>query len=115
MKHVILTIAMMHLATNAAFAQSFPSPIPISSLQVGIREVARLPNPDPTNVPRMSVATRDPSGRLFVNDQRGPLYTVNPTSGSVVEYFDIRDFAGIDLTNAVGRARIPGLRISPRL
>ena len=62
MKHVILTIAMILLAANAAFAQSFPSPIPISSQQVGIREVARLPNPDPTNVPRMSVATRDPSG-----------------------------------------------------
>ena len=80
MKRVILTIAVVYLFTESIFAQSFPSPIPISSLQVGIRDVARLPNPDPTNVPRMSVATRDPSGRLFVNDQRGPLYTVDSTA-----------------------------------
>jgi hypothetical protein len=113
MKHVIVTIAMMHLAAHVALAQSFPSPIPISSTQVGIREVARLPNPDATNVPRMSVATRDPSGRLFVNDQRGPLYTVDPTGGSVVEYLDIRDFAGIDLTNQTGEQGFQGFAFHP--
>jgi hypothetical protein len=113
MKYVILMLAVMHLAASAAFAQSFPSPIPISSQQVGIRDVARLPNPDATNVPRMSVATRDPIGRLFVNDQRGPLYTVDPASGSVVEYFDIRDFAGIDLTNQSGEQGFQGFAFHP--
>jgi hypothetical protein len=113
MKHLIVTLALMLVATSAAFAQSFPSPIPISSLRVGIRDIARLPNPDATNVPRMSVATRDPSGRLFVNDQRGPLYTVDPTSGSVVEYFDIRDFAGISLTNETGEQGFQGFAFHP--
>jgi hypothetical protein len=113
MKRVILAFAAMSLVNSTAFAQSFPSPIPISSLQVGIRDVARLPNPDATNVPRMSVATRDPSGRLFVNDQRGPLYTVDPTSGAVAEYFDIRDFAGIDLTNESGEQGFQGFAFHP--
>ena len=48
-----------------------------------------------------------------MNDQRGPLYTVNPTSGSVVEYFDIRDFAGIDLTNESGEQGFQGFAFHP--
>ena len=68
MKQIFLTITLLYIANSVALAQSFPSPIPISPLQVGIRDVARLPNPDATNVPRMSVATRDSIGRLFVND-----------------------------------------------
>jgi hypothetical protein len=111
MKHVLSAFVL--LCANAVFAQTFPSPIPISPLQVGIRDVARLPNPEPGVVPRMSVATHDPSGRLFVNDQRGPMYTVNPSSGSVVEYFDIRDFAGIDLTNQSGEQGFQGFAFHP--
>jgi hypothetical protein len=113
MKNVILAIAAVNLAAGLASAQSFPSPIPINSLQVGIRDVARLPNPDANNVPRMSVATRDPSGRLFVNDQRGPLYTVDATSGAVAEYFDIRDYAGIALTNSSGEQGFQGFAFHP--
>src|SRR5688572_2216158 len=113
MKQVILTLSLVHLAASITVAQTFPSPIPISPLQIGIRDVARLPNPDPTNVPRLSVATRDPSGRLFVNDQRGPLYTVDPTSGAVAEYFDIRDYAGIDLTNQSGEQGFQGFAFHP--
>lgn len=113
MKKLILTLAAFHVASGIATAQSFPSPIPISSLQVGIREVARLPNPAANTVPRMSVATRDPSGRLFVNDQRGPLYTVDTTSGAVVEYFDIRDYAGTSLTNSSGEQGFQGFAFHP--
>jgi hypothetical protein len=112
MRKLFLTLAFMCLSTGL-LAQSFPSPIPIGPLQVGIRDVATLPNPDANNVPRMSVATRDPLGRLFVNDQRGPLYTVDTTSGSVTEYFDIRNFAGIDLTNQSGEQGFQGFAFHP--
>lgn len=98
---------------SAAVAQVFPSPIPISPRQVLIRDIARLPNPDSTNVPRMSVATRDPGGRLFVNDQRGPLYNVDPVSGTVTEYLDIRDFAGIALTNQSNEQGFQGFAFHP--
>lgn len=93
-------------------AQSYPSPIPLSTLEVGIRDIARLPNPSTGVVPRMSVATRDPLGRLMVNDQRGPMYTVNVSTGAVVEYFDIRDYTGISL-NAGGETGFQGFAFHP--
>lgn len=113
MKRFVLALVAMHLSSGLSRAQTLPSPIPISQVQVGIRDVARLPNPDGINLPRMSVATRDPSGRLFVNDQRGPLYTVNTGTGAVVEYFDIRDYAGIALNNASGEQGFQGFAFHP--
>jgi hypothetical protein len=99
MKSIVWLVALGFLLTfvNGIHAQSYPSPIPISSLQIGIRDVAQIPNPNGSTIPRMSVATRDPLGRLMVNDQRGPMYTVDVASGAVAEYFDIRDYAGINL------------------
>ena len=41
--------------------------------------------------------TQDPSGRLFASDQRGPLYTVDDSTGTVTEYLDLRDFAEINI------------------
>lgn len=113
MKHygLLLGIAVT-LSVPQADAQSFPSPIPISSLGVGIRDIARLPSPGSGNMPRMSVATRDPLGRLMVNDQRGPMYTVNVTSGAVAEYFDIRDYAGTSLI-AGGEQGFQGFAFHP--
>lgn len=95
-----------------AHAQSYPSPIPISSLRVGIRDVARIPNSSGSTLPRMSVATRDPLGRLVVNDQRGPMYTVDVDSGAVSEYFDIRDYAGTNLV-AGGERGFQGFAFHP--
>jgi hypothetical protein len=94
-------------------AQTYPSPIPISTLEVGVRDVARLPSPGSGNMPRMSVATRDPLGRLMVNDQRGPMYTVNVSTGAVVEYFDIRDYSGVSLTNSSGEQGFQGFAFHP--
>ena len=93
-------------------AQTYPSPIPISTLQIGIRDVARIPSPGGNNMPRMSVATRDPLGRLLVNDQRGPMYTVDVASGDVVEYFDLRDYGGTSLV-AGGEQGFQGFAFHP--
>jgi hypothetical protein len=94
---MLLSLGLILVSFADVEAQSYPSPIPISSLEVGIRDVARIPNSSGSTLPRMSVATRDPLGRLMVNDQRGPLYTVDVASGAVAEYFDIRDYAGVNL------------------
>ncbi len=107
-----ITVTSILLFASLAGAQSFPSPIPISSLEVGIRDVARLPSPGSGNMPRMSVATRDPLGRLMVNDQRGPMYTVNVDSGAVVEYFDIRDYSGVGLISG-GEVGFQGFAFHP--
>lgn len=106
-----LAIGLM-LISPAALAQSYPSPIPISSLEVGIRDVARIPNPSGSTIPRMSVATRDPLGRLMVNDQHGPMYTVNTTTGAVAEYFDIRDYTGTNLLSG-GERGFQGFAFHP--
>jgi hypothetical protein len=97
---VILSAFVLHGGQIQTHAQTYPSPIPLSTLEVGIRDIARLPAPGVGQMPRMSVATRDPLGRLMVNDQRGPMYTVNVSTGAVVEYFDIRDYTGTSLVSS---------------
>ncbi len=114
MKAILFSVvAFLLLACQTLDAQSFPSPIPISSLRIGIRDVARLPNPDASVLPRMSVATRDSLGRLFVNDQRGPLYSVETMNGTVTEYIDIRTYAGVDLLNQSGEQGFQGFAFHP--
>lgn len=79
----------------------FTTPIETGPLAVGIRDFAVLPdsvNGSSSGPARMSMMTTDPLGRLFVNDQRGPIYNLSST-GVQSEYLDIRDFSGIGLTN----------------
>ena len=111
MRFAGVAVALILTAANVG-AQTYPSPIPISTLEIGIRDVARIPSPGGGLMPRMSVATRDPLGRLIVNDQRGPMYTVDVTSGAVVEYFDLRDYAGTSLT-AGGEVGVQGFAFHP--
>ncbi|MEX0324534.1 MAG: sorbosone dehydrogenase family protein [Puniceicoccaceae bacterium] len=73
----------------------FPSPIPDSGIALQVVEVATVPDSSPGQPPRMSVLTGDPSGRLFVNDQRGPLYIVDEKTGAVTEYLDLRDYSSL--------------------
>jgi hypothetical protein len=100
-----LTTTALLFATSAtcpAVAQNyFTTPIETGPLAVGVRDFATLPdsvNGASSGPARMSLMTADPLGRLFVNDQRGPIYNVSPT-GSVSEYLDIREYAGVALTN----------------
>ncbi|MGF1452358.1 MAG: PQQ-dependent sugar dehydrogenase [Opitutales bacterium] len=74
------------------FAQDpFPEPIALDSdLEMGLVPFARIPYSD--NSPaRMSVLIRDPMGRLFVNDQRGPLYLVSDDGATVSQYLTLED------------------------
>jgi len=87
-------VLMIASTTGAAVAQAppeDPDPITAGLLTVRIRDFATLPDSSGAP-PRMSVMTTDPVGRLFVNDQRGPLYTVDATGTTVTEYLDVRDF-----------------------
>jgi hypothetical protein len=70
----------------------FPSPVPTSGISVELGVVAVVPDSSPGLPPRISVLTQDPSARLFANDQRGPLYTIDEESGNVTEYLDLRDY-----------------------
>lgn len=75
----------------------YPEPIPYEAEVVTVEEVATIPDSTPDNPPRMSVVTTDPNGRLFVNDQRGPLYLVPPESGKVTTYLDLRSYPELDV------------------
>ncbi len=86
--------------TGMATAQNFfTDTIPTSELAVGIEEFATIPDSSTNNPARVSVLTRDPSGRLFANDQRGPLYTISSTGNAVTEYLDLRDFSALDIVS----------------
>jgi len=80
----------------------FPFPVDRGSLTVVIQDFAVLPDSSSGNSApaRMSVMTADPLGRLFVNDQRGPLYTVSRDGATVTEYVDLRDYPTLRITSS---------------
>jgi glucose/arabinose dehydrogenase len=102
---VTLVLALMAAAPAAAqgraatppppgfTADPFPEPIPLSEgvIKVSARAFATLP--DIAGIPaRMMVMMELPgSGRFFVNDMRGALYTVSPDGKAVGLYLDIND------------------------
>ncbi|MFN2446092.1 MAG: sorbosone dehydrogenase family protein [Vicinamibacterales bacterium] len=71
----------------------FPQPIARDEgvITVTLREFASLP--DIADVPaRMMTLVEEPStGRLFVSDMRGPLYTLSPDGRAVTPYLDLLD------------------------
>jgi hypothetical protein len=84
------------LAAACAFAQDtdpFPQPIAATEgvIRVGITEFARLPAVG-GGAARMMLLVNEPgTRRLFVNDMRGPLYTVSDDGKTVTLYVDIND------------------------
>jgi len=93
---VIMPAAVALLATacsaDAQTTSPFPEPVNTSDpVIVDVIEFARVPDfeGDPA---RMMLLVEEPaSGRLFVNDMRGPLYTLPRDGGSATLYLDIDD------------------------
>ena len=88
------TIAVAFLIAAPAAAQTrdpFPTPIAATDgvIRVDYREFATIP--DVGGAPaRMMILIDEPgSRRLFVNDMRGPLYTVSYDGRTVTEYLNI--------------------------
>ncbi len=90
---IVPTLTVGLFAAAATAQDHFPDPIPTSDLEVKIQDFAVIPDSSPDTPARMNVLTRDPLGRIFVNDQRGPLYTVSNDGANVTEYLDLRDFS----------------------
>lgn len=78
-------------------ADPFPDPIPMSGIVVEVEQVVTIPDSTSGSPPRLSVLTEDPAGRLFVNDQRGPMYQVDEATGTVTEYLDLRDYGELSI------------------
>ncbi len=75
---------------SALFACAL-APLATAQLTVGIENYAVIP--DTGAAARMSVLTTDPVGRLFVNDQNGPLYTVDRATRAVTPYLSLANDA----------------------
>jgi hypothetical protein len=71
----------------------FPNPIPATEgvIRVGVREFASLPDIAGEAARMMLLVDEPGTKRLFVNDMRGPLYSVSYDGRSVAVYVDIND------------------------
>jgi hypothetical protein len=83
------------LVAPPALAQTandpFPSPIPASdgAIRVNIVEFASVPDIDGQPARMMLLVDEPGTRRMFVNDMRGPLYSVSYDGRSVTRYVDI--------------------------
>ena len=71
----------------------FPAPIPErdSVIRINTREFATLPDIDGVAARMMKLEDEPGTRRLFVNDMRGPLYSVSYDGATVRLYVDIND------------------------
>jgi hypothetical protein len=94
MPFLLIAVAIL-LVASPALAQStadpFPTPIPATegAITVSFREFAVVPDMDGI-APRMMTLVNEPgTRRLFVNDMRGPLYSVSYDGKTVRTYVDV--------------------------
>jgi hypothetical protein len=85
----------------------FPAPIAASEgvIQVGVRDFASLPDIDGIAARMMNLVHEPGTKRLFVNDMRGPLYSVSDDGKAVTLYLDINAPAWRVSVQAMGRER----------
>jgi hypothetical protein len=85
----------------------FPDPIPAADgvIRVGATEFASLPDIDGVAARMMNLVDEPGTGRLFVNDMRGPLYTVSYDGRTVTPYLDIHAAVWGNPVQATGRER----------
>ena len=90
----------------------FPDPIPASAgaIVVGLEEFATLPDINGAPARPMVLVDEPGSGRLFVNDMWGLLYSIS-YDGSVTRYLDARESRwGVNLlTSELRRVMVVGL------
>src|SRR5687767_13722684 len=85
----------------------FPAPIAATEgvIRVGVREFASVPDIDGVAARMMNLVNETGTRRLFVNDMRGPLYSVSYEGKAVALYLDINDPKWGVKVQAMGRER----------
>lgn len=90
-----LTVVATMLLASPALAQTtndpFPDPIEANEgvVRVDYSEFATIPDVDGEPARVMSLVDEPGTGRIFVSDMRGPLYTVSYDGGTVTGYLDV--------------------------
>lgn len=95
MRTTALLVSTLLYAAPASAQTSDPWPDPIradGAIAVGVREFATVPDAAGEPARMMRLADEPGSGRLFVNDMRGTLYSVSYDGGSAMEYLDMAAF-----------------------
>lgn len=112
LRHTIPVIAFTLFATSVAYAQSttadpLPSPIEAEEgvIVVRVAEFASIPDAADGPARPMLLLDEPSTGRMFVNDMRGPLYTVSYDGRSVEAYLDVNDPRWDVPVEASGRER----------
>ena len=95
------TLAMvLFTATSHAQLSNNPFPVPIEAeegiITVNTVEFATLPDIDGAAARMMQLIDEPATGRLFVNDMTGPIYSVSYDGRAVIEYINIDDW-GVDV------------------
>ena len=85
----------------------FPTPIAATEgvIRVGVREFATLPDIAGVAARMMNLVNEPGTRRLFVNDMRGPIYSVSHDGKAVSLYLDINDAAWGVSVQSMGRER----------
>jgi len=85
----------------------FPNPIPATegAIRVGVTEFAALPDIDGVAARMMNLIDEPGTRRLFVNDMRGPIYSVSYDGKTVTPYVDVNAAAWGHPVNFTGRER----------
>ena len=88
----MLTAACAMLQSAQSTNDPFPQPIAAKQDVVQVRFTEHAQLPVENGPPRMMLLTAEPGGRrLFVNDMRGPLYSLADNGKTVTLYLDIND------------------------
>ena len=92
---LMTTAAMMTVSPLVAQSTNDPFPSPIAATEGVIRvdfvEFASIPDIDGSPARMMRLVDESGTGRIFVNDMRGPLYAVGYDGRMVTEYVDVDD------------------------
>ncbi len=85
----------------------FPRPLAAAEgvIAVNVRDFASLPDIGAVAARMMNLVDETGTRRLFVNDMRGPLYSVSYDGARVTQYLDINDAAWGMPVQASGRER----------
>ena len=104
---VLAALAMVAPASAQTTDDPFPEPIPPSegAIQVDYTEFAVLPDLMGVAARMMLIVDEPETDRLFVNDMRGPLYSVSYNGLSVLRYLDINAAAWGVRVQSSGRER----------
>jgi hypothetical protein len=98
------------LSASCAFAQDtdpFPQPIAATEgvITAGLADFATLPDVDGEPARMMLMLNEPGTRRLFVNDMRGPLYSVSYDGRTVTKYVDINEARWGVAVQSQGRER----------